>query len=41
MDAPTYDAQGLLLANRVYYRITSRVNGPKNTVSYVQAVILI
>ncbi len=40
-DAPTYDNQGLLLTNRVYYRITSRVVGPKNTVSYVQAVILI
>lgn len=41
MDSPTYDAQGLLTANRVYYRITSRIAGPKNTVSFVQAVVLI
>jgi Tfp pilus assembly protein PilX len=41
MDAPTYDSQGLLTANRVYYRITTRVVGPKNTVSFVQAVVLI
>lgn len=41
MDAPTYDAQGLLTSNRVYYRITSRIVGPKNTVSFVQAVVLI
>lgn len=41
MDAPTYDNQGLLLANRVYYRITSRIAGPKNTISFVQAVILL
>jgi type IV pilus assembly protein PilX len=40
-DAPTYDNQGLLMANRVYYRITSRVVGPKNTISFVQAVILL
>ncbi len=41
MDAPTYDSQGLLTANRVYYRITSRILGPKNTISFVQAVVLI
>jgi Tfp pilus assembly protein PilX len=41
MDSPTYDSQGLLTANRVYYRITSRIVGPKNTVSFVQAVVLI
>lgn len=41
MDSPTYDAQGLLTANRVYYRITSRILGPKNTISFVQAVVLI
>jgi type IV pilus assembly protein PilX len=41
MDAPTYDAQGLLTANRVYYRITSRILGPKNTISFVQAVVLL
>jgi type IV pilus assembly protein PilX len=40
-DAPTYDNQGILVANRIYYRITSKVVGPKNTVSYVQAVILL
>jgi len=41
MDSPTYDSQGLLTANRVYYRITSRIAGPKNTVSFVQAVVLL
>lgn len=40
-DAPTYDNQGLLVANRVYYRITSRIIGPKNTTSYIQAVVLL
>jgi type IV pilus assembly protein PilX len=40
-DAPTYDNQGLLMANRVYYRITSRIVGPKNTISFIQAVILL
>lgn len=41
MDAPTYDSQGLLTSNRVYYRITSKIIGPKNTVSFIQAVVLI
>jgi Tfp pilus assembly protein PilX len=36
-----YSSYGLAVKNLVYYRITARVNGPKNTVSYVQAVILI
>jgi Tfp pilus assembly protein PilX len=41
MDSPTYDVQGMLTANRVYYRITTKVIGPRNTVSYVQAVVLL
>jgi Tfp pilus assembly protein PilX len=40
-DAPDYSGYGLKLKNQVYYRITARVTGPKNTVSFVQAVILI
>jgi Tfp pilus assembly protein PilX len=40
-NAPDYSSYGLATKNEVYYRITSRVNGPKNTVSYVQAVILL
>jgi Tfp pilus assembly protein PilX len=39
-DAPDYSGYALLVKNQVYYRITSRVNGAKNTVSYVQAVVL-
>jgi Tfp pilus assembly protein PilX len=39
--AADYSSYGLTVKNLVYYRITARVNGPKNTVSYVQAVILI
>jgi Tfp pilus assembly protein PilX len=39
-DAPDYSAYALAVKNQVYYRITVRVNGPKSTVSYVQAVIL-
>lgn len=40
-DAPDYSTYGLKLKNQVYYRITARVAGPKNTVSFVQAVILL
>jgi type IV pilus assembly protein PilX len=40
-DAPDYSGYGLKLKNQVYYRITARVSGPKNTVSFVQAVILL
>jgi Tfp pilus assembly protein PilX len=39
-DAPDYSGYGLSLTSQIYYRITSRVVGPKNTVSYVQAVVL-
>jgi len=39
--AADYSSYGLNVKNLVYYRITARVNGPKNTVSYVQAVVLI
>ncbi|HXS51865.1 MAG TPA: hypothetical protein VN782_04985 [Usitatibacter sp.] len=40
-DAPDYSTYALKVKNQVYYRITARVNGAKNTVSYVQAVILL
>lgn len=40
-DAPDYSSYALKLTNQVYYRITARVNGPKNTVSYIQAVVLL
>jgi type IV pilus assembly protein PilX len=39
--APDYSSYGLTTSNMPYYRVTVRVNGPKNTVSYVQALILI
>ncbi len=39
--APDYSSYGLAVKNEVYYRVTVRVDGAKNTVSYVQAVILI
>ncbi len=39
-DAPDYSGYGLTQDSQIYYRITARVNGPKNTVSYVQAVVL-
>jgi len=40
-DAPDYSSYALRVTNQIYYRVTSRVDGPKNTVSYVQAVILL
>ena len=40
-DAPDYSSYALKVKNQVYYRITARVNGAKNTVSYVQAVVLL
>jgi type IV pilus assembly protein PilX len=39
--APDYSSYGLTTAAAPYFRVTVRVNGPKNTVSYVQALILI
>jgi type IV pilus assembly protein PilX len=39
-NAPDYSSYALAVKNQVYYRVTTRVNGPKNTVSYVQAVLL-
>ena len=38
--APDYSSYALAVKNQVYFRVTTRVNGPKNTVSYVQAVLL-
>jgi Tfp pilus assembly protein PilX len=40
-DAPDYSSYALRVTNQIYYRVTTRVDGPKNTVSYVQAVILL
>jgi len=39
--APDYSSYGLTTALQAYYRITVRVNGAKNTVSYIQAYVLI
>jgi len=39
--APDYSSYGLSTSLQAYYRITVRVNGAKNTVSYVQAFVLI
>lgn len=39
--SPTYDWSGLPTALQVYYRITIRATGPKNTVSYAQAFVVI
>lgn len=39
--SPDYSSYGLTTAVQPYYRITVRVNGAKNTVSYVQAIVLI
>ncbi|MFZ3320889.1 MAG: hypothetical protein WA190_00855 [Usitatibacter sp.] len=39
--APDYSSYGLSTSLQAYYRITVRVNGAKNTVSYVQAIVLI
>jgi hypothetical protein len=39
--SPDYSTYGLITSNQVYYRITVRVNGAKNTVAYVQAMVLL
>jgi type IV pilus assembly protein PilX len=39
--SPTYSSYALTTQVQTYYRITVRVNGVKNTVSYVQAIVLI
>ena len=41
MNAANYPEHGLKTKAQVFYRITARANGPKNTVSYVQAIVLI
>jgi Tfp pilus assembly protein PilX len=41
MGTPNYDERAYLTASRVYYRITSRIVGPKNTISFIQAVVLL
>jgi len=40
-NAPDYSGYALAIKNEVYYRITSRIEGPKGTVSYVQAIVLV
>ena len=37
--SPDYARQALTGAANVYYRITARIDGPRNTVTYVQALI--
>jgi type IV pilus assembly protein PilX len=39
--SPTYTQYAFSTSSQTYYRITVRVNGAKNTVSYVQAIIVI
>lgn len=40
-DAPDYSKYGLQSAKLVYYRVTSRVLGPRNTVTYVQSLLVL
>jgi len=40
-NAPDYSGYALTIKNEVYYRITSLIEGPKNTVSFVQSIVLI
>lgn len=40
-DAPDYSKYGLSSAKLVYYRVTSRVAGPRNTVTYVQSMLVL
>jgi type IV pilus assembly protein PilX len=40
-NAPDYSGYALAVKNEVYYRITSRIEGPKSTVGFVQAIVLI
>lgn len=37
--APTYGSYALATATQVYYQITVRVRGPRNSVSYIQAIV--
>jgi type IV pilus assembly protein PilX len=39
--SPTYAKQGLGGGSKTYYRITTRVIGPRNTVRFVQAFIIL
>lgn len=40
-DSPDYSKYGLTSAKLVYYRVTSRVLGPRNTVTYVQSMLVL
>jgi hypothetical protein len=35
----TYGSAALPSTSQIYYRITTRVTGPRNTVSYVQVMV--
>jgi hypothetical protein len=35
----TYGGAALPSTSQIYYRITARVTGPRNTVSYVQVMV--
>lgn len=37
--APTYGSYALATATQVYYQVTVRVAGPRNSVSYVQSIL--
>jgi type IV pilus assembly protein PilX len=40
-DAPDYSKYGLQSSKLVYYRVTSRVLGPRNTITYVQSMLVL
>lgn len=40
-DAPDYSKYGLTSSQLAYYRVTSRVTGPRNTVTYVQSMLVL
>lgn len=41
MVGPTYSRRPFTTASQTYYRITTRITGPRNTVRYVQAFVVI
>jgi Tfp pilus assembly protein PilX len=38
-NSKTAGSQGLVAPSQIYYRITSRIAGPRNTVSYIQTIV--
>lgn len=37
--APSYGSYALATATQIYYQVTVRVSGPRNTVSYIQVIL--